>query len=57
MFSIFVLNFYLRDLNIRISNCGKIFSDVHICEIDKLMYDVLRANFKILEKNFEFWED
>ena len=21
------------------------------------MYDVLRATFKILEKNFEFWED
>ena len=31
-----------------------IFSDV---QIDKLIYDVLKANFKILEKNFKFWED
>ena len=38
--------------------CFDHFSDVHIFSIDKLMYHVLRLQIvKILEKNFEFWED
>ena len=53
----FLFSIFLRDLNIRISNCGKIFSDVHICELIRFDVWCIQSKFQNSRKEFRILED